>query len=122
MKRCEDMRQTLRETGDAQQGDSMTSAFGERLRAAIDVTGHKHSYIAALCGVPPQTVSQWLSGEKRMQLRHMELLPREVRVQLARLEAEALGWVVLEPQTVDAFTRRTSADLLALMRASGVRV
>ena len=112
------MRKTLPDIVGAQQGDSMTStAFGDRLRAAIDATGHKHGYIAAVCGAPPQTVSQWLSGEKRMQLRHMELLPREVRAQLARLEAEALGWVVLEPQT-----RRTSADLLALMRASGVRV
>jgi plasmid maintenance system antidote protein VapI len=94
-------------------GASSVPPLARRLRAAIDATYSKHTYIAECLGVPRCELSKMLAGERAIMPHHIEKLPREVRCALAEVNEVVTGRAVVD-LTHDAAVRQLVHGYFAL--------
>ncbi len=70
-------------------GTAELADWRARLRAAIDQTGKKHSFIASQAGIAPATLSRLLNGRSRADFEHV--------AGIALAAGVTVSWVLDEP-------------------------
>lgn len=94
------------------------SLIRECLRRAIDQSQWKHDALAVEIGVSNAAyLSNMLSGEKPIQVRHLRALPDDVEALFAKFYAESFGLVVTVPITGRAAIEALVSGLIGVLTA-----
>jgi hypothetical protein len=109
--------------GDANQ-DNSVALWHRLLRESIDESGWKHEAVALAIGLSRENgkhyLSKMLSEEKPITAKHLAALPYDIKVILARRNAEALGLIVVRPLSGEEAQRAFVAGALGLLAGSAM--
>ena len=111
------MRNTVSNGVAAAHANPVSDGLVQHLRTALDRCRAKHAAVAAAIGISAPMLAQVLSGLKPLRAVYVDRLPADVRLELARVFAEANGLTVAPRLTEAEALDLTLRGVLALQHA-----